>query len=283
MPDFHLFRVRVEKSRQTDLWLRSTVLASPADSPILSALEENPTAHSHRSGQWHVGGLIPLDQHGYYFKLGRITKRLGSQWDPDRHDFIDVEQQPAPYTHALLDLSTQICGMALNTDIASTVRTLGHRLAMLLNASPSMSQRYTFHVAEISNPDDFITQVRQAYAIRRFSFTARHPNFPNPSELGKAAEEYARETNANHVRLYATGVSLNPDRVERQIREAMDRGGDVSARIETQRGAKGQTIKPKRNPVIVGDRDVETHEQKRTTLELIRRRYDDLNEKSEEA
>ncbi len=279
MPDFHLFRVRVEASRQTDLWFES----SATDSPILSALEENPTAHSRSSGQWHIGGLIPLHQHGYYFKLGRITKRIEPQWDPDRQDFIDVEAEPAPYTHALLDLTTQVCGLALNPDIASTVRTLGNRLAMLLNASRTMAQRYTFYVAEISNPDDFVTQVRQAYAIRRFSFTARRPNFPDPSELGHAAEEYARETNASYVRLYATGVSLNPDRVERQIREALDRGRDVSARIEAQRGAKGRTIKPKHNPMIVGDRDVETHEQKRAALELIRRRYSNLKEEDEEA
>ena len=128
MPDFHLFRVRVEASRQTDLWYRS----STTDSPILTALEENPTAHSRRSGQWHIGGLVSLPQRGYYFKLGRITKRIEPQWDPDRHDFIDVEKEPAPYTHALLDLPTQVCGLALNPDIASTVRTLGHRLAMLL-------------------------------------------------------------------------------------------------------------------------------------------------------
>ena len=299
MPDFHLFRIRVIPPHQATLWFpassdarlpsRRTLPALPSDdvappAAILAALEASPESHSKRFGKWHIGGLARLTDNGYYFKLGRITKRIEPQWDHVRRDFVDVEKAPAPYTHALLDLKTQVCGLALNRAITQTARTLANRLAMLLNSAalPLEMHGLRFKVTEVSNPDDFITQIKEAYTIERFSFTALRPNFPNPSDLASAAEEYARDLDAKHVRMYATGTSLNAELVERQTREAIDRGGDVSARIQAQPNEKASTIKPDRNPVIVGDGDVETEKQKQNTFRRILQRYKQLRSKNDE-
>lgn len=297
MPDFHLFRIRVVSPHQATLWLPSSPDASPPvkkappaplphnatpSNAILKALEASPESHSKRFGKWHIGGLTPLSDSGYYFKLGRITKRIEPQWDHIRRDFVDVEKAPAPYTHVLLDLETQVCGLAFNRAITQTARTLGNRLAMLLNNAilPLELHGLEFQVTEVSNPDDFITQLKEAYTIKRFSFTALRPNFPHPSDLASAAEEYARDLDARHVRLYATGKSLNAELIERQTREAVDRGGAVSARIQAHPNAKPGTIKPDRNPVILGDSDVETERQKRDTFARIKRRYEQLRRKT---
>lgn len=276
MPDFHLFRVRVESPRQTDLWGEVPSEWWGSSSAIRHALGQTPAFDSRNRGQWHLGGVTEVATNAYYFKIGRITKRIQPQWDPARQDFVDVETKPAPYTHAIIDLETQVCGVAMNRWIASTPRALGRKLAALLDNSRVGEAGFRFWVNEILNPSDFIAQIQEAYAIKKFSFTAFRPNFPDPSDLARALEEYVQRIDAEAGQAIAKGISLDAKRVEREARRTIAAGGAVSARVQSDQRERPATIKPGQTPVVVRDADVDTADQRSAAHARIVGKYQEV-------
>jgi len=91
---FQLFRLR--------LFLEPTLFIKDVkrDEVLRTIISERPSAELRKGYWWHIGNVKELDENGAYFALGRTTKSIVEQYDPETRNFVVDEHPESPYTHA---------------------------------------------------------------------------------------------------------------------------------------------------------------------------------------
>src|SRR5690606_27333964 len=114
-------------------------------------------------------------------------------------------------------LSHQVCGIAQNLDLAPKVDSVGRRLQAILNHSNLAAYiGCKFVVSKLSNPEGFLAQLRNAYAVHNFSFTFSKPNFFDQDEFSRGLENYLQHVDGSSGRIQVKGADLDHSLVERQ-------------------------------------------------------------------
>jgi len=270
---FHVFRVRVERPSQLHLMDGGQ---HPPDL-ILQALHEHPSFVTGWGHTWHIGNLEPIERNGYYFKIGRSARSIVPIWDDKHRVFFDAEAPTAPYTHVLLDLTYQVCGIAQNRDLAPNVESIGRRLEAILNHSRLAREvGCKFVVSRLLNPEGFLAQIRSAYAIQQFSFTFSKPNHFDQDEFSRGLEDFLQYIDGSTGRIRVRGENLDVSVIESQTSAALASGQQVSARIKPTRESKPKHIKIEDNPLTVVGHNVDDAEEKRSLIRRIVERYQEL-------
>src|SRR5690606_24567401 len=141
---------------------------------------------SAKYSRWRVGNLEPVTDTGFYFALGKLVDRVEQRWVESTKSFERVVKRLGPHTAALVDVELQVAGISPHTELARSADALGRRLNDLLNKS-LVSSRYEvkFSVLEIPNPNKFLEEIKDAYAVQRFWYRIGKPNFFDNEELNK--------------------------------------------------------------------------------------------------
>src|SRR5690606_11855144 len=109
---------------------------------------------------------------GVYFRLGRTTRASRSLYDRHTNNFVDEELENAPYTHVVIELELGLCGIARRYQLAQETGGIARQLEKLLNRSEISSESGArIEIAEIPDPNEFLEQLRSAWAITSFALT----------------------------------------------------------------------------------------------------------------
>ena len=252
MLDFHLYRVRVFPSKQLDFLRKEK---KPTE--ILSeAIQELPTAELKKENVWHIGNLTLLTKGEMYFRLGRTYK---SKMEVYREgNFQDDEFETSPYTHVVLDIELEVCAIAKKSKLSPHPRGIANQLRRLLNQSKTSSRfGAEFDIDELLDPEDFISQLRNASAISKFWVTFKRPNaWDADSDFVKPMQNLVKNTKAQKGKTEIQGEVLFADNLEKLARSAASTGDDAGALIQMSGRKKKVKKSLKGNPVVVKFEDL---------------------------
>jgi hypothetical protein len=251
---------------------------------IRTAIMEKPSGELRRGYYWHIGNVISIDSAGLYFALGRTTSGYVERYDSNRRDFVEEEFETAPYTHVLLDTNLQVSAIAKKPKLAPTTTGIARQLARLLGASrAALDRQISFELAEIKDPEDFIENIRRAYAIKRFSVTFSPPNpFDVEQDFHAPMENLLRESYGDNGKTSVSGQNLNPELLENLARSTAATGDDAEAKIQFEQDQKPILKKLRGNPAVIDQENVDSNEDKISLLSRLRALYNSIRRSSPE-
>src|SRR5690606_11286274 len=135
-------------------------------------------------------------------------------------------------------------------------------------------------VAPINDPEEFVAQLRNAFAITRFSMTFSRPNpFDVEEHFHEPMVQFLRESRGKNGRTTVNGDSLNPELLEPLARSAAATGNDASATLKRTR--KGRKLRRgiKNNPAAVVHEEPVTRDEKQSLGEKIRETYAQIRQR----
>jgi len=171
MLDFQLFRVKVHPSQQRDMFehdrTRQEILAE--------VIRSTPEAPLRQNMIWHIGNVESVGADALYFRVGRTTTQTLEVFESGR--FADQTFETAPYTYALLDLGLEVCALARKPKLSPSIPGIARQLTRLLNeCQASLHLDAGFEIDEVTDPEDFISHLRTAQAIYKFTVWFSRPN-----------------------------------------------------------------------------------------------------------
>jgi hypothetical protein len=274
MIEFELFRVKVFALDQSSLFAETQFNPPLA---LLATINKTPSVEIRKGYTWHIGNVQTIDDFGVYFALGRTTKTTRSLYDEGARRFVEIAEESAPFTHVLCDTAREVCGIAKQRDLSPSVAGVARQLESILNAAVTSdpSTGYRFEISAIRDPEDFLEQIRAAYAVTRFVVSFSLPNAWDTEQNFQApVEEYAKAVRAKRGLLQVTGADLDKGVVEEVARSSVASGNDVKASIRTSKHARPVQRSVKGDPASIKESDdVSTDQQKRSLLGSIRNLY----------
>lgn len=243
----HLLRVRCEPNKQSGLFDRPR---SPSD-VIMDAIRSTPRALVGRGAEWRIVKPELIGANAIGFKMGRSAALKVPQYDDKAHDFVESEVQSAPYTFGVYDAETQACGIIKRTGVSLLASQISSKLEKILNSTDFPEQAgCTIQVDPISDPDDFIGQLRGAALVTKFRFTA---SFPNPFDverlIQRPAELFTQAAGGDSTTVEVHGQNLDVDLLEELARGVASTGDEAAATVKSSDRARGKRIHLKGNPV----------------------------------
>lgn len=223
---------------------------------------------------WHIGNVTPIDQSGLYFRLGRAATERLELYDAAEHRFVDREFKTAPYTHVVVDVDLEVCAIAKKIRLAPSTTNVAQRLARLLNSSDSAhAMRANFEISDIKDPEDFITQIANAYSISKFWMVVSRPNAFDADDFIKPLQELVEVTKGEKGKAELKGENLDSEQLEKLARAAASTGDDAVAWIKSRKGAKRTKKQLRGNPANLTQDDVSNVAERKRLLKEIRELY----------
>lgn len=226
-----LFRIKVfPRSREGSLFDRGQ---SPQQ-VIRDAVEDRSTSRRNRGTQWHIGNVEPVGEEGLYFRLGRRSRAMLSQIDEETGNFTETVFDNAPYTHGLIEVPLELALVARNSALAQSTEAIANRLQAVLNQSATAGRLHVrFVVGTISNPDQFLSLLAEAYSIQSFTFSVQRRNPIDADEdFVQPFERLVGAANAASGRATIKGHDLAGPPLERIARSAAATGDDAKAKLK---------------------------------------------------
>jgi hypothetical protein len=270
MLHFQLFRIKVVAPGQKSLFDSEF---SPQVA-LVETLRKKPAGELRIGYTWHVGNISDLDESGMYFALGRTTRSTVEMYDPTSGNFVEAEFETAPYTHVICDTSLEVCGIARKSRLAQTAAGIARQLQNLLNASTSESTRWRFEVSAISDPEEFIAQLRAAYVVTRFGLTFTLPNpFDVNKDFQEPMERLLRDADGQRGKTLLNGKDLDTDVLEELARSAAATGNDAEATIKRTANSKPARRRLAGDVASITEKDIGSDSDRKGILDEIRGLY----------
>jgi hypothetical protein len=278
MIEFQLFRVKVFLPQQL------TLREPPNSRSIIlrKVIESMPEAQLRLGVQWHLGNVEKIGADTLYFRVGRTTTSTLEFFEDGK--FADQLFETAPYTHALIHLPTEVCVIAKKPHLSHETTGIANQLARLFEHSKVAFEWETeFKIGEINDPDDFISQLKSAYLISKFTVWFSQPNsWDVNADFVRPAQKLVRESNGQQGKTEIKGRSLNSGVLEDISRSAASTGDDAVAWLKPMATKRRVKKRLKGNPVILTQEEVDTPESKAQLSQRMLELYKKIRHKDDE-
>jgi hypothetical protein len=270
MRNLWLFRIKVIEVEQGALF-RSKQSRSDF---LRSLINRRPEGEIRKGYVWHIGNVSNLDNSSLFFAIGRTTKTSKELYDEKSGDFIAVEDEEAPFTNAFFDFGLGVLGIVPKARLSPSPKGVARNLEKLLNHQPEVAdQGFRVEVVEIWDPEGFLQQIRQAYAVISFSVEFGKPNpFDVQKEFHEPMEKYLEASGGEAGKTTIRGENLDKDTVEDVTRSVASAGKNASARLRREFGQKPVVRHVKGDPMVVPAEDEEL-DNRPGVIEKIREAY----------
>ncbi len=270
MSEFQIFRIKVFPSQQLNFLEKDKGRADI----LREVIQTKPSAKLRKEMIWHIGNVKKIGENGFYFRIGRIVESKIEVLSEG--DFVDQPLKTAPYTHVILDPQLEIIAIAKKIKLSPTISGIANQFIRLLNESERAHQiAATFEISAITDPEDFISHLKQAYAISRFWVRFSKPNpFDVNQDFIQPMQKLLKESSGEKGKTELEGQNLNPQSLEEIARSAASTGDDAGASIQMAEGQRKIRKRLKGNPIKISQQeDINQDEQKKNLLDQIRNIY----------
>lgn len=278
MTAFYLYRLKAIRSKQ------STFFESNSRRDFISELISRKPSSEIREGYvWHVGNILPVGNDGLLFAVGRTTKSSKEKYDENSGDFLQIDDEEAPFTYVLYDLVHSVIAISPKAKLSPTVKGIARSIEKLFNEQPyTLDNEVRIEVAEISDPEGFIDQIHSAFAVVGFTVDFGEPNpFDVDKDFHEPMEKYLQAAGGEKGKTNIQGADLNRDTLEELTRSVASTGNEATARIRKKRGSKAITKHMKGDPVSVSIDDMDIPEMAKKLLLKIKEAYQRLRKHDE--
>ena len=277
MIEFQLFRVKVFLPQQMSL-LEPTRSRSDI---LREVIESKPEAQLRRGVQWHLGNVEQIGTDALYFRVGRTTTSTLEFFDDGK--FADQSFETAPYTHALIDLPTEVCVIAKKTQLSHQTTGIANQLARLFEHSETALKLETqFKIGEINDPDDFISHLKSAYSISKFAVWFSQPNpFDVNVDFIRPAQKLVSASNGQQGKTEIKGDKLNAAVLEDISRSAAATSDDAVAWLKPTANKRRVKKRLKGNPVVLQQEEVDSKESREACVQRMLDLYQKVRHSNE--
>jgi hypothetical protein len=265
MIEFQLFRVKVFLAEQMNL-----LEPERSRSDILrEVIESLPEAQLRRGVLWHLGNVEAIGSDSLYFRVGRTTTSTLEVFEDGK--FADQMFETAPYTHVLIHLPTEVCVIAKKPQLSYRTHGVANQLARLFeHADTAIKLETQFEIGEITDPEDFISHLKNAFSISKFAVWFSQPNpFDVNEDFIRPAQRLVRASNGQQGKTELKGQQLNASVLEDISRSAAATGDDAVAWLKPTQAKRRVKKRLKGNPVILTQEHVDDAESKASLLQRM--------------
>lgn len=257
--EFHLFRAKFVRPAQTS-FLHDSL--TPADL-FVAALMQRPSAQFRRDYTWHIGNVHFFDANSGYFAVGRNTPTSIPTLDPTTGDFVELPGDMSPYTFVVFDVRIGLVAVQRNGDLAQTTEEIADKIERLFQITDAVQANdVDVQIDAIPNPQDFISQLKAAYAIKRFTASFKGPNpFDADEYFQKPLSIYLNSAGGAHGVATIEGTSLDADVVSSVARSTAATGNSATARVQSAPGERSMRITMSGDPVKLPYEDASPNPQ----------------------
>jgi len=269
MLEFQLFRAKVYPSGQLQLFEPP---AAPADI-LRQAIKGLPSSELRRGITWHIGNLTTLDDHGLYFRVGRISKSTIEIYEDGA--FVDEEFETAPYTHVVMDVPLGVCAIAKKARLSPYVQGIANQFGRLLDRSDAAKRhKAEFEIDAISDPEDLISYLDRATSVSKFWVTFKRPNpFDANADFIQPMQRLLNGSGASKGKTEIEGKELVVKSLEELARSAAATGDEATARMSLEPNKPTVKKSLRGNPVVLQQEDLADTPQKQQLLQRMRKAY----------
>jgi hypothetical protein len=224
---------------------------------------------------WHIGNVEPIGDYAFFFRVGKTTRAKNSQFDVSTSSFSDQEFDTAPYSHALLHLSSGVCGISSNTRLAVRPDGVARQLQRLLTFSDlALDEGIEVEVSEISDPDELVQIISEAFRLRAFTFKFTRPNpFDADRDFHAPLSAMVAAANGREGKTTIEGdVDLDRSVVNAVARSAAATGDDLSIRVKESPDSRTITKRLRGNSVAFSG-DIHSADARREAVERMMQEY----------
>lgn len=271
MPAFYLFRLKAIRSKQSPLF-EEKISRRDFLSELIS---KKPSSEIREGYVWHIGNIQPVGNDGLLFAVGRTTKSSKEKYDEISGDFLQIDDEEAPFTYVLYDLVHSVIAISPKARLSPTVKGVARSIEKLFNEQPyTHDNGVRIEVAEISDPEGFIDQIRSAFAVVGFTVEFGEPNpFDVEKDFHEPMEKYLQSAGGEKGKTNIQGADLNRDTLEELTRSVASTGNEATARIRKRKGQRPITKHMKGDPVSVRVEEFGVPEKATKLLSKIKEAY----------
>jgi hypothetical protein len=280
MPEFYLFRLRVERPAQGRIFDEPDL---PNAEVIRLAIEHQPTTKTRKDTVWALGNVEKIvDDDSYSAALGKILRRDVERYDGDLKAFTQETSEEAPFTWVVFDVALQVCAIAVKYALGNPTQ-LGNALARLLTSTrPAQNRGMQITASQIKDPEEFVLLLRQADRIVKFEVTFKRPNpIDVDKDFHEPMERLLGETNGRDGKTSISGDNLEKEPLEAISNSAAATGDDAKARLKLPDINKIVTKHLRSNPATISTDDVSTIASLQSVVQKMRSVYRRIRERGE--
>jgi hypothetical protein len=245
--EYSLFRVKFVLPRQQS-WLHYHV--TPRDI-FLASLKARPDSQVREGYTWHIGNVRFISPTAGYFAIGRTTRSTIEKYDATTGNFAEEELETSPYTHCVFDAEIGFVGIAKKTSLSPTTAGIARRVEDLLSRTAEvMDNDIRVEIAPIPDPESFLQEIRDAFAVLQFTATFHGPNpFDADEHFQKPLSSLLSAADGKKGKTQIDGDDLNREVLEAVTKSTAATGNEASARIKRKRNGRATKIRLKGSTV----------------------------------
>jgi hypothetical protein len=245
----YIFRCKLIKNKQLPLEFESYT----PEQIFKSALSEKPSIEMREGYTWHIGNIHYETETIGHFKIGRKEISALPKYDDESKDFIDELSENSPNTVIYFDTNLGLLGVVKKYELSPTEFGIADKIEKLLQSTNIVNDTMTtVEIDSLKNPIEFISRIKNAYCIKKYTVTFGGPNpFDADEHFHKPMSIYLNEANGKEGKTIIDGDDLNSEVIVRMTRSIASTGNDATARIQDKQYEKVVTVYLKNNPAKV--------------------------------
>ncbi len=236
---------------------------------FLAALREKAFTRVREGYRWHIGNVKLFSETSGYFRIGRTTRTQIEKFDEESGNFVEEQQETSPYTHCVFDSLIGFIGIAKKSSLSPTPEGIARRIVEVLSrTTPIVENEIEVEIGAIPDPDSFLREIAEAYAVKKFTATFHGPNPIDADEVfQRPLANLLAKAGGKKGRAELSGDDLDRDVLATLARSSAVTGNEASARIRRERGKR--SVKVNLRGTIVGAAyDEEQHDPRQVLEEL---------------
>lgn len=245
--EFHLYRAKFIRPPQVS-FLHDEGTATAL---FVQSLNAKPYAQFRKDYTWHIANLEGFNLFTGRFAVGRSSQTSIPKLNASSGDFEDTEADTSPYTFVVYDATLGILAIQKESGLTSTTEEVAKKIEKLLGQTEViMRNEVDVRIDPIPDPQDFITRLETAYAIKKFTAWFTGPNPFDADELfQKPLSVYVSEAGGDCGETTIQGASLDKDVVISVAKSTAATANSASARIQEQQGKRPKRINLSGDPL----------------------------------
>jgi hypothetical protein len=253
---FELFRIKITEPVQSDLFFDKNLERSKILHDAVHEKIEIPLSDKRR--EWHIGNVEYINENASaYLLIGRKAISKIHKIDRRTGNFYKSNIEDTPNTEVIINFNLSVIAIHHNYALSENAYATAKKFCELLSTTTLISKyKLKLTVGAMSNPDNFLETLHEAYAIKKLTYEFSRPNpFDADALCVKPLELLAKESYASEGVMSLTGERLNFEVIQSISKSAAATGDDVRARYQAKVNTRPVSISLKQNTASI---DVET-------------------------
>ena len=243
---YNLFRTKISFPLQGELFLPKD---ETSQSVFEKCLKEQTSIKYRENHVWKSGNIHEINEDGGYFAFGKVSLSDLEVFDNDVQDFRKAIYTAGLHSIIVFSKKYELFAIQVNHKLGLTEKTAEKLQSVLRKVRIVSENNLLLTISKISDPKDFVSKIREAYAVKQLQATFTRPNpFDADEKFQKPSSALLLAVNGDEGKTIFKGKNLDMDVVESISRSSVATGNVAKARILKKPNSHLTTISTRGDP-----------------------------------